>query len=128
MIKLDNEYYLTADQYNVVLKRKYRSDAKPIKGEKRELTEDTVGYFSTISAAVMAYRRVMTREWIAHDNVTLAELYEKLVKLDQKILKNLPDVSEPILDKTNALDTKLAKERQEEKPKRTKKGDAQDAG
>ena len=112
---MDNEYAITADSYNVILKRMYKPTRKPMKGEQRDIAEDVIGYYSSIASAVMAYRREMVKTWVAGEIMTLDALLDRIEALDKKLLKRLAVDDTPLMDATRENDTKLKAERADAK-------------
>ena len=114
-IKLDSEYAITADPYNVILKRTYKPTHKPVRGEQRDIAEDVIGYYSSIASAVMAYRREMVKTWVVGEVMTLDALFDRIEALDKKLLKRLAVDDTPLMDATRENDTKLKAERADAK-------------
>lgn len=90
LIKLDNEYYVTADTRSFVLNRKYKpeapkkSDLKP-----RETTESVVGYYSNIAHLLNAYRKEQMLKWVDGEKLTLEQLCDRINEMDATLTKKL---------------------------------------
>ena len=110
-IKLDNEYAIVADTYNVILKRTYKPTHKPVRGEQRDIAEDVIGYYSSITSAVMAYRKEKVKTWVAGEIMTLDALLDRIEALDKTMTKRLSGYDAPLLDVTHDMDDKLKAER-----------------
>lgn len=107
MIKLDNEYYVTADTRNFALVRRYKGGAPQNKKLKqRDECESVVGYYGNMTHVIAAYRKEQMLTWAAHDNISIEQLCERVIQMDAELSKKL-----------DRLMTLTA----EPKPKRTKK-------
>ena len=111
MLKLDPEYYVTADERQVILHHRYKPTKPPINGKPaRETTEEVIGYYSSLLHAIQAYRRVMERTFI-NDSKTIPELIEKMEALDAKIVKGMKFEKDPPPIKEKELTEKLKAEK-----------------
>lgn len=95
MLKLDDEYFITADQTNFVLTRKYKPTKDPIRGKARDVTETVLGYYGSVKNALMRYRQERIRDWVAHDRMDLAELVDRIVSMDDVLKNKLKRLEEP---------------------------------
>ena len=86
MIKLDNEYYITSDGYQYILMRRYKPTQIPKKGNPKEYTERTIGYFSSLTLTLNRYRKEMLMTAVSSQDVTLNEFIDIVRAIDRDML------------------------------------------
>lgn len=90
MIKVDENYFITADKYGFQLVQKYKTDKNVVAGRKtKEDQQRTVGYYTTLIGALNAYRKANVLSWVEHDRMTFDALITRITELDQKIMAKM---------------------------------------
>ena len=90
MIKLDNEYYVTADTRSFMLNRKYKPDAPKNKlAKSRDEAETVVGYYGNIANVINAYRKEQMLKWVGSERLSLEQLCDRINEMDAAIGKKL---------------------------------------
>lgn len=90
LIKLDNEYFITADTRSFVLNRKYKPEAPKKSGLKpRETAESVIGYYSNITHLLNAYRKEQMLKWVDGEKLTLDQLCDRINEMDAALTKKL---------------------------------------
>ena len=90
LIKLDEEYFVTADTRSFVLNRRYKAETPKNKNVKqREMSESVVGYYSNIVHLLNAYRKEQMLKWIAEEKLTLEKLCDRINEMDTALTKKL---------------------------------------
>ena len=94
MIKLDEEYFITADN-SFVLHRKYKGEAPKNKSLKtKEVTEQVLGYYGSISHLLNRYRKEQMLKWIGNEKISLEQLCDRINEMDEKLMKKLKRLEE----------------------------------
>lgn len=95
MLKIDDEFCLSADQQNFRLVRKRKAGERPGgKEKKNDTVEETVGYFISVESAIRRYRRERMRDWVEHDRMTLETLCDRIQKMDEELARKLDRLKE----------------------------------
>lgn len=90
LIKLDEEYFVTADTRSFVLNRRYKAEAPKNKNVKqREMSESVVGYYGNIVHLLNAYRKEQMLKWIGEEKLTLETLCDRINEMDTALVKKL---------------------------------------
>lgn len=88
-MKLDGDYFLTADEHNITLctKRKPKDDTTDGGNTKRKVNPvNVIGYYSTLLGALKGYRHICLREGI-NASKTLDDLRKYMEAFDERIVK-----------------------------------------
>lgn len=90
MLRIDEEYYITADDKQFVLMRRYKP-TKEVKNKKsdKEYTECVIGYCSSIITALNKYRKEQMLKWTAHEQMSADVLIAKIRQMDKELLEKL---------------------------------------
>lgn len=90
MVKLDGEYYITADKYGLQLRRRYKPGKCPIPGRtQKDEAETVVGYYGSLLGVLNGYRRAIVNEIITEERLTLNEMVERIAEMDKQIVAKL---------------------------------------
>ena len=83
MVRIDDVYFLMADERCFILKRKHETE--------KGMTEDVIGYYPTVAGAMTAYRRQTHLAMVKEGRMSLQALAEKIALFDENWKKTLDD-------------------------------------
>lgn len=87
-IKLDKDYYITADTSNITLCTK-KAEKKPQEERSGKSSPyATVGYYSSVLGALEGYRKIKLREAVS-ESKSLDELWRYMKAFDAKLAQSL---------------------------------------
>ena len=90
LIKLDDEYFVTADTRSFILNRRYKAEVPKNKNMKqKEMTESVVGYYSNMIHLINAYRKEQMLKWVGNEKLTLESLCDRINEVDAVLTKKL---------------------------------------
>lgn len=85
MVRLDDEYRIEADERQFKLVWKHKPEGRIVKGDRREYTEETVGYFTTLRSLLEMYRKRKQYKMVEEEKLTTGQLIDRIVELDTNI-------------------------------------------
>ena len=91
MIKLDDEYFITADTRQFVVNRRQKTMHEYVAGHKvkNDTTETVVGYYNSVASAINGYRKEKQLRLVGEEKLTLPQFCERVAEMDAEITKKL---------------------------------------
>ena len=91
MIKIDDEYFITADPKQFIVNRRQKTTHEYVAGHKvKNETNDTiVGYYNSVASAINGYRKDKQLRLVGEEKLTLPQFCERVAEMDAEITKKL---------------------------------------
>lgn len=95
MLKLDSEYYITADVMSFQLVRKYKPTKEATGGRKtRDEKESVIGYYPNVASCINRYRIEQMKNWVASEKMNLEQFCDRITELDATLKKKMRQLVE----------------------------------
>lgn len=95
MLKLDDEFFITADGTQFILKRRHKTEKELVAGRKaKEETDSIVGYYASVATAINRYRKEQMMNWVGNEKISLQQLCDRITELDAALKKKMRQLIE----------------------------------
>ena len=90
LLKIDDEYYLTADTRQFILHRKYKGEGPKNKLLKaRDETESVIGFYGSIASAINGYRKEIMLKTVAEEKLSIDQMCERINTMDTTLASKM---------------------------------------